>query len=62
MANYYEEDEEPVEKKTKHSYERKLAKLKELRDKHKGEWLTIETCNDYYNRAKAASPNDCQDT
>lgn len=61
MANYYEEDEEPVKKKTKHSYERKLAKLKELRDKHKGEWLTIETCNDYYNRAKTASPNDCQD-
>ena len=43
MANYYEEDEELVKKKTKHSYERKQAKLKELRDKHKGEWLTIET-------------------
>jgi hypothetical protein len=61
MANYSEEDEEPVKKKSKNSYEKKLARLKELRDRHKGEWLTIEACNEYYNRAKALPPNGCQD-
>lgn len=61
MANYYEEDEEPVKKKSKNSYEKKLARLKELRDNHKGEWLTIEACNEYYSRAQALPPNGCQD-
>ena len=61
MANYYEEDEEPVKKKSKNSYEKKLAKLKSQLENHKGEWLTIEACQEYYNRAQALPPNGCQD-
>ncbi len=51
MANYYDDDEEPVKKKSKNSYEKKLAQLKKLQERHKGEWLTMEVCQEYYNRA-----------
>lgn len=61
MANYYEEDEEHVKKKSKNSYEKKLARLKDLREKHKGEWLTMEACQDYYIRAQTLPPNGRQD-
>lgn len=61
MANYFEEDEEPVKKKAKNSYEKKLARLKELREKHKGDWLNLEACKEYHNRALALPPNGQQD-
>lgn len=59
MKNFNEDEQE--EKKSKSIQDIKLQRLKELRDRHQGEWLTMDACKEYYDRAQALLPNGKQD-
>ena len=47
--------------KKKISVEKKLAELREKRDKHKGEWITFEDAREYRDRAEKLPDNGFQD-
>ena len=51
MAKNY--NDESGRKKTNNSIVKELERLERLRNEHRGEWITIEDCKEYYNRAKA---------
>jgi hypothetical protein len=47
--------------KKKISVEKKLAELREKRDKHKGEWITFEDAREYRDRVEKLPDNGFQD-
>ena len=43
------------------AYEKELERLKKLRARHEGEWLTYDAAKAYYKRAERLPGQDCSD-
>ena len=55
------DEEESDSVKKKRNLEKKLKKFKQMHDKHKGEWITLEDAKEYRDRAEKLPYNGRQD-